>query len=120
MSKDNHKNEIRKLEKVIVLDINSVIVYIACIIFLFLIGKFFILPIKIIMKIIGNSILGGVLIFVVNLIGGMFNFHIGLNIGTAIVTGILGIPRCSVTYTFKNIYWISLKNNLKESIILKN
>lgn len=76
----------------IVLDINSIIVYIACIIFLFLIGKFFIIPLKIIARIIGNSILGGILIFIVNTIGNMFNFHIGLNIGTAIVTGILGVP----------------------------
>lgn len=76
----------------IVLDFNSIIIYLGCIIFLFLIGKFFIIPLKIIMKIIGNSILGGILIFIVNLIGGMFNFHIGLNVVTAIVTGILGIP----------------------------
>lgn len=74
------------------MDFNSIIVYLGCIIFLFLIGKFFIIPLKIIMKIIGNSILGGILIYVVNLIGGMFNFHIGLNVVTAIVTGILGIP----------------------------
>lgn len=76
----------------IVLDINSIIVYVACIIFLFLIGRFFIIPLKSIAKIIGNSIIGGILIFIVNAIGNLLNFHIGLNIGTAIVTGILGIP----------------------------
>lgn len=91
----------------IVLEINSIIVYLGCIIFLFLIGKFFILPLKIIMKILGNSILGGILIFIVNLIGEMFNFHIGLNIGTAIITGILGVPRSNFTNTFKNIYRVS-------------
>lgn len=74
------------------MDFNSIVVYLGCLIFLFLIGKFFIIPLKIIMKIIGNSILGGILIFIVNLIGGMFNFHIGLNIATSIITGILGIP----------------------------
>ena len=76
----------------IVVELNSVIVYIACIIFLFLIGKFLVLPLKSIAKLIGNSILGGVLIFVINTIGGIWGFHIGLNIGTAIITGILGIP----------------------------
>lgn len=74
------------------MELNSIIVYIACIIFLFLIGKFFVLPLKSIAKIIGNSILGGILIFVINAIGSIWNFHIGLNIGTAITTGILGIP----------------------------
>lgn len=74
------------------MELNSVIVYIACIIFLFLIGKFLVLPLKSIAKLIGNSILGGVLIFIINAIGSIWEFHIGLNIGTAIVTGILGIP----------------------------
>jgi len=88
------------------LEANSVIVYISCVIFLFLIGKFFILPLKTILKIIGNSVLGGLLIFIVNIIGSFFNFHIGLNVGTALITGILGVPRCNTTDNFKNIFRI--------------
>ncbi|MFR5190683.1 MAG: pro-sigmaK processing inhibitor BofA family protein [Clostridia bacterium] len=71
---------------------NTIIIYLACMIFLFLFGRIFILPLKSILKLIGNSILGGILIFVINLIGGMFAFHIGLNILTAILVGLLGIP----------------------------
>lgn len=74
------------------MDTNTIIVYLGCILFLFIIGKFFLLPIKFILKIIGNSLLGGLLIFIVNLIGNLFQFHIGLNAITALVTGILGIP----------------------------
>ena len=83
------------------LDINSIIVYIVCIIFLFIIGRIFILPLKFIFKLIGNSILGGLLIFVINIIGEAFNFHIGLNIITAFVVGILGIPRSCTINHFK-------------------
>lgn len=104
----------------IVLDGNSIIVYLACIIFLFLIGKFFIIPLKSIAKIIGNSILGGILICVINVIGNLFNFHIGLNIGTAIITGILGVPRCDFANSSKNVYRIVLKNKKIESIMIKN
>lgn len=74
------------------METNSIIVYIACIIFLFLIGKFLVWPIKNILKLVGNSVIGGILIFIVNSIGGFWGFHIGLNIGTAIITGILGMP----------------------------
>lgn len=56
------------------------------------------------MKLIGNSILGGILIFIVNTIGNFYNFHIGLNIGTAIMTGILGIPRCYTSNSIKNFF----------------
>lgn len=83
------------------MEANTIITYLACIFFLFIIGRIFIVPLKIIMKLVGNSILGGILIFIVNMIGTMFNFHIGLNIGTAIVTGILGIPRSNSSNIFK-------------------
>ena len=91
----------------IVLEMNTVFVYVGCIVFLFLIGRLFILPLKSIAKFVGNSILGGVLIFIVNGIGSLFSFHIGLNIGTALITGILGIPRCCVIDCFKIIFRLS-------------
>ena len=74
------------------MEANTIITYLACVFFLLILGRVFILPIKSMLKLLGNSILGGILIFVINLIGGIFNFHIGLNIGTAIIVGILGIP----------------------------
>lgn len=74
------------------MDFNNIIVFLACIIFLFLIGKFFLIPLKWIFKLLGNSILGGIIIYIVNLIGGMYGFHIGLNVITTLAVGILGIP----------------------------
>ena len=85
------------------MEASNVMIFLACIIFLFLIGKFFVVPLKIILKTLGNSIIGGIIIFLVNVIGGMFGFHIGLNAITTIVVGILGIPRNNITYYFKNI-----------------
>lgn len=109
MSNKNHKY-LERIEKemVILLEGNTVIIYLACIFFLFLFGRIFILPLKTILKIIGNSILGGILIFIINLIGGAFNFHIGLNIGTSLIVGILGVPRGSIIGYIKII---NLKNS---------
>lgn len=74
------------------MDINTIIIYGACLIVLFIIGRIFYLPLKHIFKLLINSVLGGFLIYIVNLIGGSFEFHIGLNVGTAIFTGLLGVP----------------------------
>ena len=68
------------------------IVFVACIIFLFIFGRIFIIPLKNILKLVLNSILGGILIFVINAIGANFGFHIGLNLITSIFVGVLGIP----------------------------
>ena len=63
----------------------NLIAYLACICFLFIFGRIFIVPIKKILKLVFNSILGGVVIFLINLIGANFGFHIGLNIFTSIL-----------------------------------
>ena len=62
------------------MEINTIIAFVACIIFIFIFGKIFIVPITKIAKLVINSIIGGVLIFLINLVGGIWGFHIGLNI----------------------------------------
>ena len=74
------------------MDNTTILIFIACLGIIVVFGKFFIIPAKTIMKIILNSILGGVLIFIINLVGSSFNFHIGLNILNSIIVGLLGIP----------------------------
>lgn len=83
------------------MDFNSIIAYIACIFFLFIFGKVFIVPIKTILKLVLNSVLGGLVIFLINFIGSFFNFHIGLNLITSIFVGILGIPGAIVIVVIK-------------------
>ena len=70
----------------------NIITYLACICFIFIFGRIFILPIKKILKIVINSILGGLLIFCINFLGTGVGFHIGLNFFTSVVIGILGLP----------------------------
>ena len=74
------------------MEFNTIIAFLACIIFIFIFGKIFIWPLKNIFKLILNSVLGGVLIYIINLIGGAWGFSIGLNFFTSIFVGILGIP----------------------------
>lgn len=68
------------------------LLYIGCIIMILIIGKIFIFPLKKILKLVINSIIGGLLIYIINIIGSSFNFHIGLNWWTILCSGILGIP----------------------------
>ena len=73
------------------MDIN-IITYLACICFIFIFGRIFIVPLKKILKLVLNSILGGIVIFIINLVGANFGFHIGLNFFTSILIGLLGLP----------------------------
>lgn len=66
------------------MDIKALII-ISCICMLFVIGRIFIVPIKWILKLAFNSIIGGIIIWIINLIGGAWGFHIGLNIYTSLL-----------------------------------
>ena len=89
------------------------LIFISCICLLFIIGKIFIVPIKWIIKLILNSILGGILIYVINLIGGIWGFHIGLNIYTSLVVRYFRITRSSIFNC--NSAFCTLKHYIKNS-----
>lgn len=74
------------------MEVKMLLIYVACIIGIIIVGKVFIVPIKIIGKLIINSILGVVILYIINLVGALWQFHIGINVITALVVGILGIP----------------------------
>lgn len=79
----------------------NVITYLACICFLFLFGRIFIVPVKKILKLVLNYIIGGIVIFIINLVGASFGFHIGLNFFTSIVIGFLGLPGAVILIIIK-------------------
>lgn len=59
---------------------------------LFVFTCMFIAPLKFALKLLVNSALGGAAIIVLNTVGAPFGLHISLNIFTAAVVGILGLP----------------------------
>ncbi len=59
---------------------------------LFVFLSMFIVPIKFILKLMLNSIIGGIAIVIINLIGDAFGIHISLNLITALAVGVLGVP----------------------------
>lgn len=90
------------------MELNAVIMFITCIICLFIFGKIFIWPLKNILKLVFNSILGGILIYIINLIGMNFGFHIGLNLVTATTVGVLGVPGAILLVILKIILRIEI------------
>ena len=74
------------------MNLTNILIIGGCIIAIFIIGKILLFPIKKILKLVLNTVIGAAIIYIINLIGASFGFHIGLNIITALVVGILGIP----------------------------
>ncbi len=66
--------------------------YAGVIILIFLIGKIFLWPIKLVLKLVLNSLIGGLAILLINAVGAAFGIFIALNVLSALIVGVLGIP----------------------------
>ncbi len=89
------------------MDLQVILPFLGALIVLFIILKILSLPIKLIIKLVVNGLIGGLIIFIINLIGANFGFTITLNWLTAIIVGVLGIPR-SNDYCCFTIFYIKL------------
>lgn len=78
--------------EVMTIDYGVILAYIVGIFLLFILGRLLLAPLKVILKLVYNSLLGAVAIILVNLIGGLFGFHVPFNIYTSFIVGTLGVP----------------------------
>jgi len=71
---------------------NTLLAYLFGLIVIYVIGRILIIPIKLLIKLLVNAVLGGVGLWLVNIFGGAIGINIGINVITALVAGLLGIP----------------------------
>jgi len=74
------------------MDLNFIIAFVFGLLLLYLLVRVLYLPLRIGLKLLGNAVVGGLLLAVFNAVGSFFGLTIGLNVVTAFVTGFLGIP----------------------------
>jgi len=61
-------------------------------------------PVKFIIRVFLNSVLGGALIWIINFLGAGFGVHIGLNPVTSVAVGALGVPGVIIILILQIIY----------------
>ncbi len=71
-----------------------IIVGILTLVFIFLVFGVASKPLRFIGKVIFHVTLGIALLFIVNVVGTYFDFHIPINMGTAAITSLLGTTGC--------------------------
>ena len=66
--------------------------YVGAIVLIFLVGQIFLWPLKIVLKLAASSLIGGLAILLINWLGAGFGVLIPLNLISAVIVGVLGIP----------------------------
>ena len=84
-----------------------ILAYAVGIILLFIVGRLLLVPMKVVLKLVYNGLLGAISLIVINYIGGLINFHIAFNIVTAFTAGILGIPGVILLIIIKLLFNIA-------------
>ena len=82
-------------------EIHVILAYVFGIILLYFVGRMFLLPIKLIFRLVYNALIGGAMLWVVNFIGANIGFTIAINPVTALIAGFLGIPGVVLLIQFK-------------------
>lgn len=66
--------------------------YLIGLLLLYILGRALVVPIRILIKLLINGLIGGVVLLIFNLVGGIFGLAVAVNPLNAIIAGILGIP----------------------------
>lgn len=74
------------------LDLSVFLTYAGMVILIFIFGRLFLWPLKVILKIALNSLIGGAVILLVNAVGTGMGIMIPLNMLNAVIVGLLGLP----------------------------
>jgi len=69
-----------------------ILAYALGLILLYVLGWLLLVPLKMILKFIYNGIIGGIVLWLLNVVGGIIGVTIAINPVNALVVGFLGIP----------------------------
>mgnify|MGYP002626486983 CR=1 FL=1 len=72
--------------------LNSILIIVLGILVVIALVKILSAPIRLIFKLLINTVFGFAILFVVNLVGTAFGFSLEMNVMNALITGIFGIP----------------------------
>ncbi|AEE95388.1 pro-sigmaK processing inhibitor BofA family protein [Mahella australiensis] len=71
---------------------STILAFAGGLVLLYLVGWLLLVPLKIVWRLIYNGIIGGVVLWLLNLIGSYFGFTLAINPLTALIVGFLGVP----------------------------
>lgn len=68
--------------------------------------KIFTMPIRFILRLVWNGIIGMVLLLLFNAVGGLIGVTVGINAVSCLITGFLGIPGLLLLLLLKWLAWL--------------
>lgn len=74
------------------LEVNQIIAIFFGLLVIYMLARLLYLPAKLFLNLLGNTLVGGGLLALFNLLGAYWGLGIGINVLTALLVGLLGVP----------------------------
>ena len=74
------------------LDINFIIAFFFGVLVIYILARLLYFPLRIFLRFLLNTLVGGILLALFNVFGAIWGVQIGLNVVTALIVGIMGVP----------------------------
>lgn len=74
------------------MDVTTIAAYAFGLLIIYLLARMLVVPFRILAFLFVNGAIGGIALWVLNLVGAYFRLHLALNPATALVAGLLGAP----------------------------
>lgn len=85
------------------IDFQVILFFALGLVLLYFTGWLLLAPLKVILKLVINGIIGGLVLLLINLIGGVFSVTIAINPLSALIAGFFGIPGIILLFLLKLI-----------------
>ncbi len=74
------------------MDLSLILAYGFGLLLIYVLARLLFLPMRLLASLVYNALVGGVVLFGLNIVGGFFGLHLALNPLTALLVGLLGVP----------------------------
>jgi len=84
-------------------DAQAVLAYLFALLLIYVLFRLIYGPLRLVARLAYRTLLGALLIWVLNLGGSLLGYHIALNLPTAMVAGLLGVPGIVVLFLLQRL-----------------
>lgn len=74
------------------LDLNFILAFFFGALVIYLLARLLYFPLRLVFRFLMNTVAGGLLLMLFNFLGAFWGVQIGLNIVTALIVGLMGVP----------------------------
>ncbi|NMA55777.1 MAG: pro-sigmaK processing inhibitor BofA [Firmicutes bacterium] len=85
------------------INLNVIVAYAFGLLLLYLIGKLFVVPLRIVMRLVYNALIGGIALWLLNFMGSFLGIFIPINPITALTVGFLGLPGILLIFLLQHL-----------------